>query len=152
MEDTKANLHLLIEILEAKGRCLDQVLAITENQESLLLSQESGSEINLLFNGLCQEKQRLIDEVLHSDQLFQNLFVKLGDDLDGLLPEFEVEVKAMQDRVRQVMDLDVKIRVTEQRNKALASKARKIQKLPLSEASKTQLLDQYKKHKNNTQF
>ena len=146
--DFDATMRMLIDVLQAKARTLTQVLTITENQENMLLSDEMGEEMASLWRGINQEKQTLIREVQQADTTFQNLFALFGDDFEVYAEAHKEELSALQEWVRRVMDLDVKIRVQEKRNRTLTGKPHKGTKKEVTEASRRYITRQYAQNKD----
>ncbi len=144
MKETDIKIKLLFDILIRKKRLLYQVLTITENQEMLLLSGEKSEEIAAFFNGMCTEKQNLIDEIMKADNLFDNTFSEISPQFEEYADKNKEIVRKLQDNIKEVMDFDVKIRVLEQRNKEFIERS-KNQKPKTHAVSKNYMIKQYQK-------
>ena len=148
MDNFLTQLRILSDMLDKKMSFLIQIMSITENQENILLSPHADTDEGaMFFNGLNEEKHRLIELVLESDQLFQNLFDALKDEFELKAPDYKDDVQALKDRIKNVVDMDSKIRLREEKNRMLLEKTRHKNKQPVNEASKAYVIGQYKKNK-----
>lgn len=143
MEEFGLKLNLLADILDKKTKALEQILNITENQR-IVLEQPSDEGMIAMFNEMALEKQKHVDVVLNADTFFQSVFNDIKQNFDELAQSYLDKIKELQDRIRRVMDLDVAIRVREERNKELLPEAR-IKKIPKT-VNKNYILEQYAKN------
>jgi len=152
--DIEAELNLLIDILDRKADELGLILAISENQETLL-AQPPGSERAAIFREMSDEKQRHIDEVLKCDAVFQDVFDSVKDVIEAGAAEHRDRLAELQSKIEPVLELDVKIRAQEAKNRetlqtqaALAGLGEMAKKDhgPVPEAEKRRLFAQYKKN------
>jgi len=150
VDSFSVQLRVLSERLDKKKAALAQIISITENQENILLSPYAESDGGaLFFNGLNDEKHKLIEFVLEADNLFQNLFDSIKEEFEDKAREYKDEIQALKDNIKEVVDMDVKIRIREEKNRMLIEKTKPKQKLPVSGASKAYLIKQYQKNKTN---
>ena len=89
------------------------------------------------------EKQKLIDLVISSDNLFQSVFESSTEDFNLNAEAYKPQIKELQDLIRKVMDVDVKIRVQEQKNKDLIASQYPRTKIQAAKVSKGNLLKKY---------
>ena len=115
MDQFLLHLRLLNELLEKKLRVLTQILNITENQQSVITAGASGSEVLRLYEGMSEEKQRLIDAVIKGDRVFEQTYREIGPVFEKEGPRHAGLVKRMQEGIRRVTALDARIRVREAR-------------------------------------
>ena len=149
MDEFQVQLRVLHEMLSKKKAVLSQIEAITENQENILLSRHAAEEEGaIFFIGLNGEKQKLIDLVLEADALFQNLFDEIKDEFDRRASEFKDEIQSLKDGIKEIVGLDSKIRIREEKNKMLLVKTRPKNKNSIRTANKAYVLKQYEKNKN----
>ena len=149
MDNFQIQLRILVEMLGKKKSALMQILAITENQENILLSPHAATEEGaMFFTGLNDEKQRLIGLVLESDKLFQNLFDEIKDEFEIRAKDFTEDTQVLKDNIKEIVDLDLKIRIREEKNRMLIEKTKPKEKKPADAISKAYLLKQYEKNKN----
>ena len=143
MSQEKANFTLLKDILKKKQGFLEQILNLTINQETILLCEEKSEEHSIMFREMNDEKQKLIDMVISSDNLFQSIFESSTDDFNINAKTYTPQIKELQELIREVMDTDVKIRVQEQKNKDLISSQYPRTKIKTAKVSKGNLLKKY---------
>jgi len=123
METIAVELKVLIECLKKKETALQQIVNITENQGFILTSDMPHEERYPIFMQMNDERQALIDLVLQCDQVFESVLQKVGPALDADTSKYSEEVQAMQDTIRRIIDLDVRIRLEEQNNHQVLVKA-----------------------------
>jgi len=146
-ETNSVKLSVLLDLVGKKKALLTQILTICENQETVL-SAERNEELDKLFIGMGNEKQKLVDEVIATDGFFQKIFDELGDDFERTGNNNLDIIQSLQDHIMGVTELDAKIRLAENRNLDRINRTR-VQPITRSvnEASKQQLLQQYQSHK-----
>ncbi|MDR1688110.1 MAG: hypothetical protein LBS21_05805 [Clostridiales bacterium] len=149
MDNFETQLKLLFEILVKKKQALTQILTISENQETILVSKMEPDEISSFFVAMNDEKQGLIDEVIKTDDLFQSIFDGVKAVFEEKAKEFKPRVSALQDEIKALIEMDTKIRLQEEKNKSqLARLNRTTRKIDLSQAAKDYVLKQYEKNAN----
>ncbi len=152
MDELKINFDVLMGILLKKESLLQQILTLTENQYTVLLCGEEIPEAAGMFSEMNAEKQRLIDEVINADNVFQSTFEAMSDDFSRHADNYTNEVTGLQEAIKEVVGIDVKIRVAEQKNKDLIGRKRPKSKMNVIKMSKNNLLQKYEsnnKPKNN---
>jgi len=149
MDNFQTKLRVLLEMLNKKRAALTQIEVITENQENILLSPlaaaEEGAE---LFGGLNAEKQKLIELVLEADRLFQHMFDEMKDEFELRAADFKDEIQSLKDSIKEIIELDSRIRVREEKNRMLLEKTRPKKKAGANAVNRTYVLKQYEKNKN----
>ncbi len=150
MTDIKTKFKILQDTLKLKKKILLQILTITENQHYMLLSSEKNDNLANLFTEMNNEKQKLIDELLKSDSFFQSTFDEIGEEFEQFALNNKDLINEMKAQIKNVIDLDVKIRIQEQRNKEQTTKITISKKINLPKTSKNYLLNQYKKNNKKT--
>ena len=104
-----------------------------------------------------EEKQSFIQIVKDCDNMFENMLKEIGPELEAQQDMYKPQVKVLQEHIRKVMDLDVKIRVAEEENNKLLD-ARRATEIPQSTGIKpkvtmptdsTKVLNAYKQGKAN---
>ncbi len=146
IEEINTGISILYDSLVQKKLLLEQILNISENQEQVLKNIDEAPEFKELFHEMNRQKQLLIDEVLNSDNFFQNTYEKYSEALNTHAEIFSKGIKLLQELIQSVMDLDIKIRFREQNNKQLIPKSTK----PISIVNKNHLLKEYQKHKRKS--
>jgi hypothetical protein len=146
LDDFGVKIELLISTLEKKRAALETVLNLTENQHAVL-SERITNETSEMFSAMNSTKQDLIDEIVQTDSVFQGIFNGISDGFEEkALLNHRDSVAKMQNIIKEVMELDIKIRSAEQLNKGLTYIARKPKPHALKQ-TKTSLLKQYEKNK-----
>ena len=72
-----------------------------------------------LFDDAVEEKQRLIDEVVHLDEGFEIMYEKLSRELEGNRQRYAAQIRELQEKVAKVTELSVSVQTQEARNKKL---------------------------------
>ena len=144
--DTK--LRILQDILAKKKFALECIFGICENIEGILLSPDGQGKEFLPQMG--KEKQLLIEQVLEADEVFQKLFDGISADFETNAPSHKDKIAGLQNSIKEVLELDIKIRAKEVQTKEqmLAGAAINLKKQAAANpAGKNYILEQYK---NNT--
>ena len=110
MEDFPVTLKLLTEILIKKKHALITILNICENEETAFL--------------MAEEKQKQINMVLETDNVFTSVFERIRDKMEEKSAEFPAEFSRLQSLINEVCELDVKIRAQEEKNKSRLTRAK----------------------------
>ena len=149
MDNFLTQLRVLSDMLDKKKALLEQIMSITENQENILLSPHAETDEGaMFFNGLNAEKQKLIELVLDSDTLFQNLFDSIKTEFETKAHEYKDEVDLLKEGIKEVVETDSKIRIREEKNRMILEKTKSRVKPLISATNKKHVLNQYKKNKN----
>ena len=148
MDNFLVQLNVLSDMLGKKKALLERISAITENQENILLSPYAESDEGaMLFSGLNEEKHKLIELVLQADDLFQNLFDSIKEEFEARAQDFKEEIRTLKNEIKEVVELDAKIRIREEKNRMLLEKLKPKNKPEISGTSKAYVLKQYQKNK-----
>jgi len=117
LTDFEAKLNILKNILIEKQEFLNIILNITENQEAVLLEEEPPE----LFYEMNDIKQLHINKIVELDTNFNDIFLNTPD-FEAKAQSHLGKVKELQQLIKIVTDLDLKVRVAEETNKKYASK------------------------------
>ena len=144
-------IRVLRDLLDKKQTALSQILAICENQETLYMHPPS-PERTEFSKEIAMEKQRLIEIVLECDDVFQSIFTRLKPTFEAEAEKQPALVTALQARIKEVMETDIRIRAQEERNKQLlaaesAGRGVSAPHTPVVTKPRAYVLDQYAKHK-----
>jgi hypothetical protein len=112
-------LNILADGLNKKEQALGEIVNITENQGTVLQSGLPEEETRAFLSQMNREKQQYIKTVIACDNMFEAVLKEAGPALDAAPEAYKPQVAELQKRIRRVMDLDVKIRVYEEKNNAL---------------------------------
>ena len=138
-------LGLLQEITDKKHAALSAILSISENQEQLYLSPPSDERREFLLE-MGKLKQVEIDNVLACDTVFQQLFEEIAADFEEKCKLHAEKARRLQDSVREVLELDVKIRAQEQKTQTQAKESFGVtaKENTINPANTSYILEQYK--------
>jgi len=114
----------MLEGLKKKASALAEVLSITENQQTVIKSELPLEGVRQLVFNMNEEKQAAIKTVIECDNMFENMLKDIGQELEATQHLYKPQVKIMQEHIKQVMSLDVKVRVTEEENNRLLDERR----------------------------
>ena len=117
-------LEVLLDGLKRKQNALNEIVNITTNQQVVIKSRLSHAEIMTFILEMNVGKQDFIKTVKDCDDMFERLLQEVGPALDAEADMYKPQVAELQKYIRQVMDLDVKIRVLEEENNTLLDEIR----------------------------
>ena len=144
MNDFENKLSSLKSILFQKEELLNIILNITYNQETILLEEE----VPELFYEMNEIKQFNINQIIELDTSFNDIFLSTPD-FEEKAKNYLDKIKELQDLIKIVTDLDLKVRIAEESNKKYASKL-KASSLSLEEKRQRAVArDLINKYKNN---
>ncbi|MCL2197905.1 MAG: hypothetical protein FWB80_03175 [Defluviitaleaceae bacterium] len=112
-------LNIMLEGLKKKATALTDILSISENQRTVIESELPFEGVREMIFGMNEEKQSSINIVRACDDMFEKMLKDIGPELDAQQENYKSQVKLLQEHIRIVMDLDVKIRVAEEENNRL---------------------------------
>ena len=123
MDNVEAELDILIDGMLKKERALNEILSITENQNTVIESELTKDEIAAFIVNMNREKQIHIQTVIGCDNLFERILKESGPALDASPDLYKPQIAKLQSLIKTVMDLDVSIRVKEEKNSDYMKKA-----------------------------
>ena len=130
-------LGIMLDGLKRKEKALEEILAITENQQTVIKSAVPFDEARRLVFEMNQSKQEAITTVKDCDNMFESMLKRIGKELEETQKQYADQVKVMQVHIRRIMDLDVKIRATEdENNKLLDARREEEAQAPPSQSGK----------------
>ncbi|MCI8337515.1 MAG: hypothetical protein HFH62_02370 [Lachnospiraceae bacterium] len=104
----------LQDSLKNKYEALQKILVVTQRQQQAV----SGEELELdAFEEAVEEKEVLLQRIQELDDGFQSIYTKIGDALHQQKQQFKPQILEMQNMLRTMTDLGVKIQALEQKNK-----------------------------------
>jgi hypothetical protein len=116
MDPIESKLDLLMDGIQKKAEALTEIQNITDNQSDILDSDLPYDETMRFIVQMNIEKQIHIQSVIRCDNLFELLLKEIGPQLDADQHVYVRQINALQEWIRRVMDIDVSIRVTEEKN------------------------------------
>jgi len=119
MDEMVTHLNIMLDGLKKKEQALADILAISENQRTVIESELPMEESRTLVFEMNDGKQAAIQIVKDCDNMFEAMLKEMGAELEAKQDMYKPQVKVLQEHIRRVMDLDIKIRVTEEENNRL---------------------------------
>jgi len=123
------HLNIMLDGLKKKSQALSGILNITENQRTVIESEMPIDGVREMIFNMNEEKQASIRIVKECDDMFEKMLKDIGKELEAEQDMYKPQVKVLQEHIRRVMDLDVKIRVAEEENNNLLD-ARRAAEIP----------------------
>lgn len=107
-------LMIMVESLSKKIRILEQLLEYTKDQEALLEQPEFQMEE---FGLLLDKKGELIDVLNTMDEGFEQVYERMEEEIKERKEEYSAEILLMQQRIKNITDLSIKLQELELKNK-----------------------------------
>ena len=105
---------IMVESLSKKIDILEKLLEYTKEQELLLEEEEFSMEE---FRELLDKKGELIDVLNTMDQGFEQVYERMEEEIKGKKEEHAHEILLMQQRIKNITDLSIKLQELEYKNK-----------------------------------
>ena len=109
-------LTILSESLDKKLRVLNEIQEYNRKQEQSFLEETVSLDD---FDAAIEEKGRLIERLGKLDEGFEVVYNRLAEELKGNREKYKLQIRELQEKIRQVTELGVSIQAQEQRNKKL---------------------------------
>lgn len=146
MSDIKVKIDILNDALDKKEKLLVSIYNITENQE-LFYKLEDEKQKDKLIKESSREKQIIIDEVISIDNIFINIVEEIKEELKYEKDLYQEKLNIMTEKIKKVTDLDIKIRVKEERNRRIFEFDKiKNSQIKTLKTSKSYIIKQYEKN------
>ncbi len=105
---------VLENTIEKKEQCLDALLQLTKEQEFILTAEQFSMDE---FSALMDKKEPYIGKITEFDSGFEAVFAKIKPVMEEYKTEFEVRIKALQQRIRAVLEKGAALRTLEEQNR-----------------------------------
>lgn len=112
-------LSVLEDSLGRKAVVLDDIMALSEEQEKLLKQEKLDLEA---FDELIDKKDALAEELTRLDDGFEALYDRIKNQLQDNKEAYRAQITAMQKLIAKITEKTVSIQAKEERNKELLSK------------------------------
>ena len=109
-------LTILSESLDKKLEVLQKIREYNKRLEEIFSAEEVDMS---LFDDAVEEKQRLIDEVVHLDEGFEIMYEKLAKELEGNRERYAAQIRELQKKVSKVTEVCLSVQGQEAGNKNL---------------------------------
>jgi hypothetical protein len=127
--EMQSHLKIMLDGLKRKATALTEILSISENQRTVIESELPLDGVRETIFSMNDEKQASIQIVKDCDNMFEKMLKEIGKELEAQQDNFKPQVQVLQEHIKKVMSLDVKIRVAEEENNQLLDK-RRAEELP----------------------
>lgn len=107
-------IDIMIQSLEKKAAVLDQLIELNKQQKLYLQDPNLSPED---FEKNMDRKAALIDRLNQLDSGFEELFVRVRDALHADRGAYALQIKRMQDMIREITEKSNTVRTQEVRNK-----------------------------------
>ncbi len=114
MENSKTYLDIMITSLKQKIKILEEI----SKQNQIQMSSVNADEIDYdKFDETIQAKEQLIIKLDELDTGFEQLYNRLKHDIVLFKHNYAEEIKEMQQLIKHITDLTMKVQVEESKNK-----------------------------------
>lgn len=112
----ESQLNILSESLDKKIKILKKLQQYSEEQESLFKVTPVELE---KYDGLVDQKDKLIDELTRLDDGFEVMYAKLEEQLQDKRQMYVAQIRELQQKIKTITDLSIAVQAQEKRNKKL---------------------------------
>ncbi len=107
-------IDIMIQSLEKKAAILSQLIELNKQQKLYLQDPNLSPED---FEKNMDRKAALVDELNQLDIGFEELYVRIKEELDANREGYAVQIKKMQDLIREITEKSNMVQTQELRNK-----------------------------------
>lgn len=107
---------IMLQSLEKKEKVLEEIVRLNDEQKNTLSDQTRSVDD---FDKTVEGKSACIEQMNQLDSGFEKLYAQVAEELDQNREAHADEIRKMQECIRRVTDLSVKIQAQEVRNKEL---------------------------------
>ncbi|MCQ2978541.1 MAG: hypothetical protein MJ245_01960 [Clostridia bacterium] len=118
-KNIEINLELLIGILDKKIDVMNEIYNIVINQKTMLQSGTDCMDMLRETGNMVKEKTLLINGL---DSDFQNKYDMISKDLSACKEDYKGYIILLKDKIKTCTELKLKIKLQEEKNKALLDK------------------------------
>lgn len=115
MDQTGTYVNIMQESLERKKKYLTEILAIT-NEQSAIASTEPFDDAR--FSEIVDKKDILIENINEIDKGFSSVYDRVRVEIQNDPAAYRESLLAIQDLIRNCVDLGMQIEAVEERNRA----------------------------------
>lgn len=116
MEQTTLYVSILHQSLERKKEYLNRLLQLTKKQAEIAGEKDFNEDA---FEDVINEKDILINNINEIDKGFTSVYDRVRTEVLDNQDVYKKELLAIQELIRECVDLGMEIEATEKRNKAL---------------------------------
>lgn len=139
-------MQIMIDSLHKKEEILKKIVVLNDEQAQIASASEFSDE---KFYANMESKGDLIEELLKLDEGFNSLFNRIKEEVGDNKSKYAQQIKELQDLIKLVTELGVKVEVQESRNKSLVEKRFAKMKREVANAGRnTKMANTYYKNQN----
>jgi len=105
---------VLEDTIQKKEQYLDELMALTKGQESLLLREKFSMEE---FDAFMEKKEPYITKISEFDAGFEAVFAKIKPVMETYKTEFEPRIRGIQAKIKTVLEKGAALCTLEEQNK-----------------------------------
>ncbi|MDD5900882.1 MAG: flagellar export chaperone FlgN [Lachnospiraceae bacterium] len=105
---------VLEDTIQKKEQYLDELLSLTKGQESILLSEKFSMDD---FTAFMDKKEPYITKISEYDAGFETVFAKIKPEMEQYKGEFELRIRALQQKIKSVLEKGAALCTLEEQNK-----------------------------------
>jgi predicted phage tail protein len=110
-------IDIMVESLQKKSRVLDGLIDKCDAQAEVIADNEYGDINWNQFNLLIADKEVMITRLNELDDGFEALYDRVGDEVKNNSERYAVQIKKIQELIKEVTDKGVMIRSKEEKNR-----------------------------------
>ncbi len=149
VEKIEVELKLLIEALNKKASLTTEIYNITENQHTIIKSEALEKDaFDFMFKETVKEKQIRLDELVSVDTAFQKIYEGVASELTQNKEKYRYSIKTLQQKIKEITDTEIKLKVLEERNKTEMNRSHTIKKIVIPKNTAQYASNQYNIQKN----
>lgn len=115
MEQLDTYVDIMLDSLKRKKEYLDEILVLTNKQSDIAAADDFDDEA---FGETVDRKEILINNINEIDKGFTSVYDRIRSNLLDRKDDYINELKAVQDLIRDCMDIGLNIEALEERNRA----------------------------------
>jgi len=105
---------VLEDTIQKKEQYLDELLALTKGQESLLLMEKFSMEE---FSDFMDKKEPYIQKISEFDAGFEAVYAKIKPVIEEYKNEYELRIRMMQQKIKTVLEKGAALCTLEEQNR-----------------------------------
>ena len=105
---------VLEDTIQRKEQYLDELLALTKGQETLLLCEKFSMDE---FDAYMDKKEPYIKKISEFDSGFEAVYARMKPEMEGYKKEYEPRIRGLQQKIKTVLEKGAALCTLEEQNK-----------------------------------
>lgn len=105
---------VLEDTIQKKEQYLDELLALTKEQETILLAEKFSMDA---FDALMEKKDPYIKKISEFDAGFESVYARMRPEMENYKKEFEPRIRALQGKIKSVLEKGAALCTAEEQNR-----------------------------------